>query len=76
MNKLYLRLVALVTGGQLVYLQKFNKQIHLSIAYIDAWGNHYAFVYPLTRIGHCVLLADGTVDPCSDSNYVKFWKPA
>jgi hypothetical protein len=31
-------------------------------------------VYPIFKVGNCLLNSDGTVDPRSSSSYIKYWK--
>jgi len=69
-----IRIVALITGGKLVWLQNYDGRCHESIAYADAFGKTIAHRYWFTKIGHCILQDDGTVYKNSEASYIKAWK--
>ena len=70
---IFLRIKKFLTGGKLVLLEDFKKDRYVSIAYKDPFGYLWCHVYPLTKVGMCILLEDGTVDPHCRSSYVRRW---
>lgn len=73
---LMVRLFAFLRGGEVVWIQDFQGRTLASIAYVDAFGGAWCPVYWFWRVGRCQLLEDGTVDPRSESSYVKRWRRA
>jgi hypothetical protein len=65
---MWLRLKVWLTGGKAVWLKDYDGEITKSVAYIDPWGELYAFRYGDRR---CMFNADGTV---SGVSYVTKWK--
>lgn len=70
---MFLRLIAWLTNGEVVYLKDYVKKVHKSIAYKTPFGDIYCYVYPITHVGHVILLPNGKVDPNSQSSYIKAW---
>jgi hypothetical protein len=70
---LYLRVLAFFTSGIPVWLQDNECTVRASIAKTDPRGKMYCPVYPITNVGHCVLLEDGSV---AQPHYCEKWKKA
>ena len=70
---IYLRVLAFFTSGTPVWLLDYEGVIRTSIAKTDPWGEMYCPVYLVTRVGHCVLLDDGSV---VQPHYCDKWKKA
>jgi hypothetical protein len=73
---LWIRLFARLRGGEVIWIQDFQGKVKPTIAHMDAFGGAWCPVYWFGNVGHCRLLADGTVDPKSDSSYVHRWRKA
>ena len=73
---LLVRIFAWLRGGEVVWIQDNQGKVLETIAYMDAFGGSWCPVFWLTSVGRCQLLQDGTVDPHSESSYVKRWKKA
>ena len=58
-------------GSQIVALKDMHGKIRFSIKKKDPFGVYWAYVYPMTKVGHVILNEDGT---CSgESSYIKKW---
>ena len=69
-------LIALLTGGKVVYLLDWKDRTYRTIAYKHKMikDTKWAHVYPYFRIGHVILKADGTTG--GESEYIKKWRYA
>ena len=70
------RLFAWLRGGEVVWILDHEGQARVTIAQMDAFGRAWCPVYWFTKVGRCQLNPDGTVDPRSQSSYVKRWRRA
>ncbi len=69
------KLIAFLTGGQLVRLEDFQNEVYETIAYRDYLRNcYYARVYWYDKVGHVILLDGGDVDARSKSSYIHNWR--
>lgn len=68
---LIVRLKAYLVGGECVWLRDFQGEVYASIARIDPFGHMSAPSYPLTGVGHHVLLSGGKVE---ERSYMKEWR--
>lgn len=73
---LLIRLFAWLRGGDVVWIQDHQGKVLASIAQMDAFGGAWCPVFWFSGVGRCQLLPDGTVDPRSESSYVKRWRLA
>lgn len=73
---LLVRFVAWLTYGKPVWLQAFDGDVYLTIAYTDVFNSTWCHVYWKTRIGHCILLPNGRIAQRSATTYIIQWKPA
>ncbi len=46
---------------------------YVTIATRSPFGKLVCHVYWGAKVGHCVLLEDGKVDPKSDASYIERW---
>jgi hypothetical protein len=69
-------LFAFLLGGRVGWIKDHQGEVYKTTIYTDAWGGRWCRVFWFKAIGHCVLLDNGTVDPKSDSSYVREWKYA
>lgn len=68
------RLLAWITGGVPVVLEDHQGRAYNTVAYRNAFGTLWCYVYPISRVGHVTLDEDGTASPNSFSSYIHRWK--
>jgi len=73
---LLVRIYAFLTGGEVIWIKDFQGKVRSTVAYMNGFGSPWCHVYWFTKAGHCVLRANGTVDPRSQSFHVDYWKKA
>lgn len=67
-----LRLLAFFKIVELIWLQDYAGETHLTIKRRDAFGNYYCYVYPLNQIGYVTLYENGSCG--GKSLYIMKWK--
>lgn len=58
-----------------IELISFDGTRYYTLAKYESYNKMSAPVYFSSNIGHVILLEDGTIDPNSDSRYIKYWLP-
>ncbi len=72
----FLKIYCYLFKKKMVKLTNYKGGIYFSyiLGICDICGKLHCRVYPFTSVGDCILNEDGTVDPLSESFYIKRWE--